>query len=96
MKASRGTNSQEEFHTYFPFRIPSYIAYMSDVRSSAEKTMITREQAFSIIKEAGMKSRDLKLVSDCLEKDEKYQRHIVSPRTTSNSVIFFLEHLKVI
>ena len=58
---------------------------MSDVRSSAEKTMITREQAFSIIKEAGMKSRDLKLVSDCLEKDEKYQRHIVSPRTTSNS-----------
>ena len=81
---------------YFPFRTPSSIAYMSDLRSSTDKTMISREQAFSIIKEAGMKPRDLKLVSDCLEKDEKYQRHIVSPRTTSNSVIFFLEHLKVI
>ena len=64
--------------------------------SLSEKRLISRKKALSIIKKAGMKSRDLKLISDCLERDEKYQqRQIVTPRSTSNSVIFFLEHLKV-
>ena len=64
--------------------------------SLSEKRLISRKETISIIKKAGMKSRDLKLISDCLERDEKYQqRQIVAPRLTSNSVIFFLEHLKV-
>ena len=84
--------SDEEESEFFP-DVEKDVLMLS---SLSEKRLISRKKVLSILKKAGMKSRDLKLISDCLERDEKYQqRQIVTPRSTSNSVIFFLEHLKV-
>ena len=63
--------------------------------SSGEKRYLTWQETMETLKEARVKSRDIKLIEKCM-KDEVYPRQIIAPRPASNSFIFFLEHLKVI
>ena len=62
--------------------------------SSGEKIYLTWTEAKVTLKEAKVKSRDVKLIEKCLE-DEIDPRQIIAPRPASNSFIFFLEHIKV-
>ena len=62
--------------------------------SSGEKRYLTWTEAKVTLKEAKVKSRDVKLIEKCLE-DEVYPRQIIAPRPASNSFIFFLGHIKV-
>ena len=63
--------------------------------SSGEKRYMTWQETKVTLKEARVKSRDIKLIEKCLE-EEVYPRQIIAPRPASNSFIFFLEHIKVI
>ena len=63
--------------------------------SSLEKTFMSRDETLNILKDLGMRFRDLKLIRRLFDREDKSQRQIISPRPSSNSIIIFLEHLKV-
>ena len=62
-------------------------------KSVNEMKLISKKEALLLLKEAGSKNRDLKLVEKCL--DNYNPKQLVVPRATSNSILFILEHLKV-
>ena len=63
--------------------------------SSFEKTFMSRDEALSSLKALGMRFRDLKLIQRLFDREDKSQRQIIAPRPSSNSIIIFLENLKV-
>ena len=63
--------------------------------SSFEKSFMSRDEALSNLKALGMRFRDLKLIRRLFDREDKSQRQIIAPRPSSNSIIIFLEHLKV-
>ena len=56
---------------------------------------MSRDEALSNLKALGMRFRDLKLIRRLFDREDKSQRQIIAPRPSSNSIIIFLEHLKV-
>ena len=52
-------------------------------------------EAFSILKENNMNGRDLKLVQKYLEVDSIVERPVIMSRPACNSLILFMEHIKV-
>ena len=65
------------------------------IDSSFEKTFMSRDETLSTLKESGMRIRDLKLIRRLFDGEDKSQRQIIALRPSSNSMIIFLEHLKV-
>ena len=63
--------------------------------SSFEKTFMSRDETLSNLKALGMRFRDLKLIQRLFDREDKSQRQIIAPRPSSNSIIIFLENLKV-
>ena len=63
-------------------------------KSSIEKTFISQDETLTILRDSGMRFRDLKLIQRHFDREDKSQRQIVAPRPSSNSIIIFLEHLK--
>ena len=67
-------------------------------RSSTDFKEIERKEAVRLMKDSGMKYRDVKMIekySAIDDDNDKYLRQGVYPRQNSNSYIFFLEHIKV-
>ena len=68
-------------------------------KSALNHKEIDKNEAESLLRKEGMKSRDIKLIkkyssNDC-DDQEKYWRQGIYPRPSCQSFIFFLEHLKV-
>ena len=57
--------------------------------------LVDEREAFSILKENNMNGRDLKLVQKYLEVDSIVERPVIMSRPACNSLILFMEHIKV-
>ena len=67
-------------------------------RSSTDFKEIERKEAVRLMKDSGVKYRDVKMIekhSTIDDDNDKYLRQGVYPRPNSSSYIFFLEHIKV-
>ena len=71
------------------------ISVLLQFNCSVEKTFISRYETLSNLKALGMRFRDLKLIQRLFDREDKSQRQIIAPRPSSNSIIIFLENLKV-
>ena len=65
--------------------------------SSTDFKEIDRKEAVRLLKDNGMKYRDVKMIEKYSIDDDsdKYLRQGVFPRPNTGSYIFFLEHIKV-
>ena len=58
--------------------------------------MLGEAAGFDMLKSHGLSGRDLKLVEKYLECNTIVQRPVILARPAINSLIFFMEHIKVI
>ena len=63
--------------------------------SCKSQQLLDEDAAFDILKENNMNERDLKLVQKYMEVESSVERPVVMSRPASNSLILFMEHIKV-
>ena len=64
-------------------------------KSCKSQEMLSEAAGFDILKKNGLSGRDLKLVEKYVECNTIVQRPIILARPAINSLIFFMEHIKV-
>ena len=65
-------------------------------KSCKSQVVLEEAAAFALLKKNGLSGRDLKLIEKYLETDTIVMRPIILARPANNSLLFFMEHIKVI